>query len=107
MRFAFFNTSERLRNIVIGKSGFAVMVYFFLLLSVTFGNSLVPNFGLSEEGLTRIGYEQAKKHGGLLLDMPKTSMCLGFLYYAALSLYNIMLQTNYSKRFYDDLELEK
>ena len=104
MRFAFFNTSPRLMNIAFGKSALAAIVYFFLIFAVSLGQNLIPNFGLSEAGLERIGYENVKSHGGLLLDVPKTSMCLGFSYYSIMCLYSILLQTNYSKRFYDNLD---
>ena len=92
MRFAFFNTSEELKNKQIGRSVFAVMTYFFLLLIVGFGNQLVPKFGLNETNLIRIGYDEVKTHGGLLLDEPQIALCLGTIYYFLLALYGLPMR---------------
>ena len=92
MRFAFFNTSEELKNKQIGRSVFAVMFYFFLLMFVSFGNALIPKFGLNEANLIRIGYDEAKTHGGLLLDEPQTALCLGTIYYFLLALYGLPMR---------------
>jgi hypothetical protein len=81
MRFAFMNVSEQLKNKTIKKSILAIMIYFFLAMAVSIGNKMIPDFGLSEQNLIEIGYMKAKKHGGLFLDIPKTAICLGGLYY--------------------------
>lgn len=89
MRYAFFDVSEEIQKKVIGKSVFAVLVYFFPLMAIVFGNKLVPELGLNEQSLAYIGYNNAKTHGGLFLDEPKTAMCLGVVYYSFLAIYSI------------------
>lgn len=89
MRFAFFNVSERLKDIVFGKSVLAVTIYFLLMIVVAFCNESVPEFGLSDENLARLGYAKANTHGGLFVDEPQTAICLGFLYYSILSFSSI------------------
>lgn len=90
MRFAFFNPSDELRNRQLNFSVLAVMLYFFLLLFVGLGNSIILEFGLNSENLNHIGYNIAKTHGGFLLDKPKTAMCLGAFYYSLLGTYSIL-----------------
>lgn len=99
MRFAFFNASEELKNNQIAFSAIAAMAYFFLLIAVCIGNTLVPAFGLSAENLSHIGYDSAKTHGGILLDNPETAMCLGTSYYLLLALYVFPYKINFRKWF--------
>ncbi len=91
MRFAFFNVNEVLKSSLMLKSIIAVSIYFVLILVVAFSSNILPQMGLSAENLRAINYEEAKKHGGLFLDQPHTSMCMGFLYYAFLGLISIRL----------------
>lgn len=86
MRFAFFNVDEELKNKQIGRSVLAAIIYFFLLFGVAFGSSVLPEFGLNDANLTRIGYDEAKTHGGLFLDEPQTAICAGAVYYLLLAL---------------------
>lgn len=92
MRFAFFNVDESLKNKQMGRSVFACMTYFFLLMGVAFGNSLIPEFGLNDDNLTLIGYEEAKTHGGLFLDEPQTAICAGAFYYLFLAMYALPMR---------------
>jgi len=89
MRFAFFNVNEDIRSQQILRSAYAAITYFFLLIVVAIGSSIVPEFGLNDENLTRIGYDEAKTHGGIFLDEPQTAICLGAIYYFALALYGL------------------
>lgn len=89
MRFAFFNVSEDLKQKQIGRSVFAAMFYFFLVFGVVLCVPLIPDLGLNEANLVRIGYAEAKTHGGLFLDQPKTAICLGTLYYLGLCLFSL------------------
>ncbi|SMC75653.1 hypothetical protein [Moheibacter sediminis] len=102
MRFAFFNVDENLKNKQIGRSVFAAMTYFFLLFGVAFGSSVLPEFGLNDVNLTRIGYDQAKTHGGLFLDEPQTAICAGALYYLFLAMYALP-----GKWFWNEAKLNK
>lgn len=87
MRYAFFDVDPVTREKIVMKSFFAVMTYFFLTLFVALGNSIIPDFGLTEKNLERIGYMNYKLPGGLFTDKPQTAMCLGFLYYSAMAWY--------------------
>ncbi|MBP6575985.1 MAG: hypothetical protein KA796_04750 [Chryseobacterium sp.] len=89
MRFAFFNVSEEMKQKQVGRSVFAAMFYFFLVFGVVLGTSLIPELGLSPENLEKIGYTEAKTHGGLFLDEPKTAICLGTIYYLGLCLFSL------------------
>lgn len=91
MRFAFFNASPELKKEVFGKSALATIVYFFLVVLVAIGNAWVPEFGLADENLTRIGYDDIKDHGGLFLDEPQTAISCGFLYYSILAFFSVMI----------------
>ena len=95
MRFAFFNVSEQQKGKVIGKSLYAVMIYFFTLLFVAIGSKLVPEFGLNSEYLARIGY--VSKGEGLFLEEPKTAICLGVVYYFLLAIYALPSKYFWSK----------
>ena len=89
MRFAFFNVSEEMKQKQVGRSVFAAMLYFFLVFGIVLGTSLIPELGLSTENLEKIGYAEAKTHGGLFLDEPKTAICLGTIYYMGLCLLSL------------------
>lgn len=102
MRFAFFNVDENLKNKQVGRSVFACMTYFFLLIGVAFGNSFLPEFGVNEQNLVRIGYEEAKTHGGLFLDKPQTALCAGAFYYLFLAMYALPMRW-----FWDEKKLNK
>lgn len=91
MRFAFFNTSQEIRQRVIGQSVFAVTVYFFLVMFVAFGENLVPEFALNEAFRQSESYLDAKKHGGLFADFPHTAIALGTLYFSFLALFDLSL----------------
>lgn len=102
MRFAFFNVDENLKNKQVGRSALAAMIYFFLLFGVAFGSSVLPEFGLNDANLTRIGYDEAKTHGGLLLDEPQTAICAGAIYYLLLALNALP-----AKWFWNEAKLKK
>lgn len=87
MRFAFFNVDEELKNKQIGRSVFAAMTYFFLIIGVAVGSGMLPEYGLNDENLRQIGYDEAKTHGGLFLDEPQTAICAGAVYYLILALF--------------------
>lgn len=102
MRFAFFNVDETLRNKQMGRSVYACMTYFFLLMGVSIGSSFLPELGLNDANLTRIGYDEAKTHGGLLLDEPQTAICVGAMYYFFLAIYALP-----AKWFWNEEKLNK
>ena len=96
MRFAFFSVSESVKMQNLGMSVYAAVVYFFLMIGVAFLSWMVPKFGLTPEFLSNAGYNPSVK--GLFTEIPQTAMCLGFLYYIMLALFNILIFTNGIKR---------
>ncbi len=91
MRFAFFDVNSTLKERGVGKSAFAAIVYFFIVMFVALGNSLVPELGLADDNLARLGYEEVKNHGGLFSDEPQTAICAGFFYYFILALFTMYI----------------
>lgn len=94
MRFAFTDVDEKIRHRVIKKSILAVTIYFFLTMAVSMGNTIIPDFGLSEQNLSSMGYNEAKTHGGLFLDVPKTAICLGSFYYLFMAFITYSINKN-------------
>lgn len=88
MRFAFFNTSQEIRDRVIGQSVFAVMLYFFLVMFIVIGKNILPEFALNEAFRNSRNYLDAKKLGGLFTDYPHTAIALGTLYFSFLALFD-------------------
>jgi len=87
MRFAFSNVSLEVRAIQVGKSVAKVMLYFFLILAVCFGNGLIPKLGLTEEFLEKSNYFNTVKSSGLFIEKPYVPICMGFIYYSLPVLY--------------------
>ena len=96
MRFAFFNVSESTKIRNIGMSVYAAMVYFFLMVGVAVMSWMIPRFGLTTEFLSNAGYNP--KIGGLFTEIPQTAMCLGFLYYIMIALFNLLIFIRNIKR---------
>jgi hypothetical protein len=89
MRFAFSDVSLEVRAVQIGKSVARVMLYFFLIFAVCFGNELIPKLGLTEEFLEKSKYFDTVKASGLFIDKPYVPICMGFIYYSLPVLYFI------------------
>ena len=87
MRFAFSNVAPEVRVYQMGKSAAKAVFYFFLILTVCIGNSIVPPFGLTQEFLEKAHYFQTVKSGGLFIEKPYVPICMGFIYYALPVLY--------------------
>ncbi|MBL0736290.1 hypothetical protein JI750_05305 [Flavobacterium sp. GN10] len=87
MRFAFSNVAPEVRVYQMGKSAAKAVFYFFLILAVCIGNSIVPPFGLTNEFLEKSHYFQTVKSSGLFIEKPYVPICMGFVYYALPVLY--------------------
>lgn len=96
MRFAFADVpaSIKARNVL--YSVIAVLIYFILVFVVAFGVKYVPDGGLTHSFLSENYYFESLSTGGLFLDVPKTAICLGFLYYTAMAIVELLL-SNYKK----------
>ena len=89
MRFAFSDVSPEVRAVQIGKSVAKVMLYFFLIFAVCFGNGIIPKFGLTEGFLEKSKYFEIVKSSGLFIEKPYVPICMGFIYYSLPVLYFI------------------
>lgn len=99
MRFAFADVSKVIKDRSILISIVAVLVYFVLIVVVALGADKIPQLGLTQAYLTASGYLEHQDTGGILLDMPQTAMCLGLLYYSALTLLEFYLVCNRHRFF--------
>lgn len=91
MRFAFSNVSEAVRQRVKAQSILATFIYFVLMLTVTLGEYIVPEFALDETFRQSENYQGAKKIGGLFTDYPHTAIALGTMYFTLLAVFNLLL----------------
>ena len=92
MRFAFYNVDQETKRRNIRMSVYALCIYIFIFLTVASSPKIVPELGLTHEFLKIMGYQP---HGtGILNDEPKISMCIGFLYYIALALFDMIVFGN-------------
>lgn len=93
MRFAFSDVSVEMRALQVGKSVAKVIFYFFLIMAVSFGNVLVPEFGLNKHFLESSHYFDQVKSSGLFIEKPYVPICMGFIYYSVPVLYFIYRTT--------------
>jgi len=70
MRFAFFNVSPKLKSKVLEKSAMGAITYFLILVSLVLGYSLIPEFGLSDENLLKLGHRVGGRRNDLFLGEP-------------------------------------
>lgn len=89
MRFAFSDVSPEVRALQIGKSVAKAMFYFFLIFAVSFGNEIIPKFGLTDEFLEKSHYFDTVKSSGLFIEKPYVPISMGFIYYSMPVLYFI------------------
>ena len=89
MRFAFFNVDKETKRQNIHWSIYACSIYIFLFLGINLLSGMVPELGLSPEFLAKAAYNPSGE--GAMIDQPKISMCIGFLYYIMLALSNMVL----------------
>ncbi|MFH6956177.1 hypothetical protein ACHRV1_02140 [Flavobacterium aquidurense] len=82
MRFAFSDVSPEIRALQMGKSALKAMFYFFLIFAVSFGNSIIPKFGLTDDFLEKSHYFDTVKSSGLFIEKPYVPICMGFIYYS-------------------------
>jgi len=77
-------------NLTMLRSTLTILIYFFLLIAIVVLSDSIPELGVSNEYLTASEYHTTvKKHGGLLLDVPKIGLCLGTAYFSLLFLLEI------------------
>jgi hypothetical protein len=91
MRFAFFNVDKNEMGQLVLKSILSAALYFVLIFLVVLTAGIIPRFGLSEEFLSKSMFAEIKQGSGLMIDLPHTSMCMGFLYYTFLAIIEFKL----------------
>ena len=62
-------------------------------MAVSFGNVLVPEFGLNKHFLESSHYFDQVKSSGLFIEKPYVPICMGFIYYSVPVLYFIYRTT--------------
>lgn len=91
MRFSFVQVNKEVRIRQLGNSALAAMLYFILVIIVSFASGIIPDFGLTTDYLDASGYHNIKLNGGLFLDVPKVALCFGALYYFLLAVFDILV----------------
>ena len=89
MRFAFFNVDKETKRQNILWSVYTCLIYVFLFVGVNVLSEIVPELGLTPAFLDKAAYNPSGK--GTMIDEPKITMCIGFLYYIMLALSNVVI----------------
>jgi len=85
-----FKTREKNDKVPI-VSALNCMIYFGIMFIVVICSFFIPRFGLTEEFLEATNYSDTMSIGGILTEMPETTMCFGVLYYLSLTLMEVMM----------------
>ena len=86
MRFAFSDADDTAKSKAMLRSIFSLLCYFVLIFVVLIFQSLIPKLGLTEDYLIQSNYHSHINGSGEFVEKPYIPLCLGTIYYIALTI---------------------